>query len=74
MRLREQDKVYDIVNERRGIVKTIYPEINIAIVYFDGDVDKVLLDDLVLLKEDPEEDYIEEKRAGLLDRIKGRFR
>lgn len=64
------DRVIDSL-ERVGEVTSVYPEINIAVVRFDsGDYAKVTIDLLSRYREE----IPERKKAGLLDRIKGRFR
>lgn len=71
-RFKEDDKVYDITADEIGIVKTVYPEVNIAIVDFTGSVRKVPLDDLTPFRETlTEEDH---KRKTLLDKIRGRYK
>lgn len=69
----EGDKVYDITTDQTGVINTVYPEVNMAIVNFNGNVRKVLFDDLAPVYAEPiiEDD---QKRKTLLDKVRGVFR
>lgn len=59
MKINEGDRVGLIENGQllRGIVKNVYPEINIAVVKFDcGDIEKVALTNLAVLPEEKDQD------------------
>lgn len=69
------DRVFNLVSEHIGIVKSIYQELNTAIIETTVGIEKARLDNLVKAKakKDPEGDF-ESKKATLLDRIKARFK
>lgn len=68
----KDDRVIDILG-RVGEVTSVYPEINVAVVKFDsGDYEKVSIDILSPYREIVPEP--ERKKAGLLEKVKGRLR
>lgn len=68
----EGDKVYDITTDQTGVINTVYPEVNIAIVNFSGHVRKVSFDDLATVYAEPIDE--DPKRKSLLDKVRGAFK
>lgn len=52
--IERDDKVYNLLDDRKGVVQSVYRELNIAIVKFDNSTDKVTLDNLVVLHDQDE--------------------
>lgn len=71
-RIREDETVYDVSSDRKGTVLRLYPEINLAVVDFNGSTEKARLEDLVVMVDEPTAE--DTKKETLLEKIKGRFR
>lgn len=50
--IERDDKVYNLLDDRKGVVQSVYRELNIAIVKFDNSTEKVTLDNLVVIDRD----------------------
>ena len=50
--IEQNDKVYNLKDDRKGVVQSVYRELNLAIVNFDNSTEKVTLDNLVVIDHD----------------------
>lgn len=64
------DKVYDTLTDRTGKVLNVYPELNIAIVKYPYETVKTTLDDLIVLKNDTEDEV---KKDSLFDKVRAKL-
>lgn len=58
--IEQNDKVYNLKDDRKGVVQSVYRELNLAIVKFDNSTDKVALDNLVVIDDNPGENEDED--------------
>jgi tRNA(Ile2) C34 agmatinyltransferase TiaS len=75
--IERDDKVYNLLDDRKGVVQSIYRELNKAIVKFDNSTEKVTLDNLVVIDdnsgENEDEDFLSKlihKGKKLIHRLK----
>lgn len=70
--IERDDKVYNLLDDRIGVVQSVYRELNIAIVKFDNSTEKVTLDNLVVLDQDdnPGENEDEDIIDKLMRKVK----
>lgn len=50
--IEQGDNVYNLLDDRKGVVQSVYRELNKAIVKFDNSTEKVTLDNLVVINQD----------------------
>lgn len=79
--IEQGDNVYNLKDDRKGVVQSVYRELNKAIVKFDNSTEKVTLDNLVVINQDDnsgeneDEDIIDKlinKGKKLIHRFKRR--
>jgi tRNA(Ile2) C34 agmatinyltransferase TiaS len=75
--IERDDKVYNLLDDRKGVVQSVYRELNKAIVKFDNSTEKVTLDNLVVIDdnsgENEDEDFLSKlihKGKKLIHRLK----
>lgn len=69
--IERDDVVINSKDNRKGVVKSIYRELNVAVVEFIGSTEKVTLDNLIVLKaQDSGEDKSRNIFFKLMRRVK----
>jgi hypothetical protein len=78
--IEQNDKVFNLLDNRKGVVKSVYRELDLAIVEFENSIEKVTLDNLVVIDyqnsgENEDEDFLDiliGKFKNLIHRFKRR--
>lgn len=65
--IEQGDNVYNLKDDRKGVVQSIYRELNVAIVRFDNSTEKVTLDNLVVINQD--ENSGENEDEDIIDKL-----
>jgi hypothetical protein len=68
--IEQGDNVYNLKDNRKGVVQSIYRELNLSIVKFDNSTEKVALDNLVLINQDEKSGENEDKSINLISKVK----
>ena len=74
--IEQDDIVYDLATDRKGVVQSVYRDLGKAIVKFSDSTDKVSIDNLVVLDNQQDDNSEVENDKGfiekLIDKIKGK--
>ena len=74
--IEQGDNIYNLKDDRKGIVQSVYRELNLAIVNFENSIEKVTLDNLVVINHDDNsgenEDFLD-KLIGKGKKLINRF-
>jgi hypothetical protein len=65
--IEQNDRVHNLLDNRKGVVQSVYRELNVAIVRFENSTEKVTLDNLVLINQD--ENSGENEDEDIIDKL-----